>query len=46
MYLDFDTMTSMDLMFRTEQKIHCFSVELGTGCKRGTGKVEFWSVSN
>ena len=43
-FLDFDSMTRLDLVFRTEQKIHCFKVELYTGGKRGTGRVDLGLV--
>jgi len=38
--LDFDTMTGMDIVFRTRKKSHVYTVILYTGNKRGDCKVE------
>ena len=38
--LDFDTMTGMDIAFRTRSKSHIYTVALYTGNKRGDCKVE------
>ena len=42
--LDFDTMTGMDIVFRTRSKSHVYTVSLYTGNKRGDCKVAFKSL--
>jgi len=39
--LDFDTMTGMDIVFRTRSKSHVYTVTLYTGNKRGDCKVAY-----
>ena len=43
--LDFDTMTGMDIVFRTRSKSHVYTVSLYTGNKRGDCKVAYSSQS-
>jgi len=39
--LDFDTMTGMDIVFRTRSRSHVYTVTLYTGNRRGDCKVEY-----
>ena len=41
--LDFDTMTGMDIVFRSRNKRHIYTVTFFTGYKRGDCKVEYCS---
>ena len=41
--LDFDTMTGLDIVFRTRSKSHVYTVSLYTGNRRGDCKVAFKS---
>ena len=41
--LDFDTMTGMDIVFRTRSKSHIYTVTLYTGNKRGDCEVAYCS---
>lgn len=40
-YPDLDTMARLDLVFRTETRVHLYTVTLGTGDSRGHCRVEF-----
>ena len=44
--LDQDTMTGIDLVFRTRSRSHIYTVNLYTGEKRGGGKLEYNSLSD
>ena len=41
--LDSDTMTGLDIVFRTATKNHVYTVTLHTGTERGDGKIEYFA---
>ena len=41
--LDSDTMTGLDIVFRTATKSHVYTVTLHTGTERGDGKIEYFA---
>ena len=43
--LDSDTMTAIDLIFRTRSRSHVYTVTLYTGNKRGAGKIEYKALT-
>ena len=44
--LNFDTMTGMDIVFRTRSTSHVYTVTLTTGNRRGECKVDYNSLSD
>ena len=44
--LDFDTMTGIDIVFRTRSTSHVYTVTLTTGNRRGECKVDYNSLSD
>ena len=43
--LDSDTMTAIDLVFRTRSRSHVYTVTLYTGNKRGAGNIEYKALT-
>ena len=41
--LDSDTMTGLDIVFRTATKSHVYTVTLHTGTERGDGMIEYFA---